>query len=150
MSRDEDEIRTLIEERSAAIRDKDASRALATLAADIVAFELAPPLALGPGAARDEAGLIAWLSGWEGPIGIEIRDLHVEAGGDTGWSRSLNRLHGRLKGGRAVDMWMRSTLAFRREEGVWKIAHGHSSVPFLMDGSYRAALDLTPDGPPPA
>ena len=138
-------IRALIEERAAAIRDKDAARAAATLADDVVAFELAPPLALGPDQARDEAGLAAWLAGWEGPVGIEISDLHVEAAGGVGWSRSLNRLHGTLKGGRAVDMWMRSTLAFRKVGGAWKIAHGHSSVPFLMDGSYRAAIDLTPD-----
>jgi ketosteroid isomerase-like protein len=144
LNEDEAGIRALIEERSAAIRDKDAARALATLANDVVAFELAPPLALAPDAALDEAGLVAWLSGWEGPVGIEIRDLHVEAGGDVGWCRSLNRLHGTLKGGREVDMWMRSTLAFRREGGAWKIAHGHSSVPFLMDGSYRAAVDLSP------
>jgi ketosteroid isomerase-like protein len=145
MSEDEAEIWALINERSAAIRDKDAARAVATLARDMVAFELAPPLALGPEAARDEAGLVAWLSGWEGPVGIEIRDLHVEAGGDVGWSRSLNRLHGTLKDGRQVDMWMRSTLAFRREDGAWRIAHGHSSLPFLMDGSYRAATDLQPE-----
>ena len=145
MNEDEAGIRALIEERTAAIRDKDAARAMATLASDIVTFELAPPLALGPEAARDEAGLAAWLSGWEGPIGIEILDLHVEAGGDVGWSRSLNRLHGTLKDGREVDMWMRSTLAFRREDGAWRIAHGHSSLPFLMDGSYRAALDLKPE-----
>jgi ketosteroid isomerase-like protein len=142
---DEAAIRALIEERSAAMRGKDAARAVAALARDIVAFELAPPLALGPQAARDEAGLAAWLSAWEGPVGIEIRDLHIETGGDVGWCRSLNRLHGRLKGGRSVDMWMRSTLAFRREDGAWKIAHGHSSLPFLMDGSYRAATDLKPD-----
>ncbi|HYJ81947.1 MAG TPA: nuclear transport factor 2 family protein [Allosphingosinicella sp.] len=145
MDEDQAEIRALIEERCEAIREKDARRAVATLAADVVAFELAPPLALGPGAARDEAGLAAWLSGWEGPVGIEMRHLHIEAVGDIGWCRSLNRLHGTLKGGRRVDMWIRSTLAFRREGGGWKIAHGHSSVPFLMDGSYRAALDLTPD-----
>ena len=84
----------------AAIRDKDAARAMATLADDIVAFELAPPLALGPDQARDEAGLAAWLAGWEGPVGIEIRDLHIAASGDVGWSRSLNRLHGTLKDGR--------------------------------------------------
>lgn len=143
---DEDAIRALIDERCAAMHAKDAARAMATLARDVVAFELAPPLALGPDAALDEEGLSAWLSGWEGPVGIEIRDLHVEAGGDVGWCRSLNRLHGTLKGGRAVDMWMRSTLAFRREDGGWKIAHGHSSVPFLMDGSFRAATDLKPHG----
>ena len=141
----EAQIRALIEERAAAIRDRDVERAVATLADDLVAFELAPPLALGPQAARDEAGLRAWLDGWEGPVGIEMKDLHVEVSGDVGWSRSLNRLHGTLKGGRKVDMWMRSTLGLRRVGGTWKIAHGHSSVPFRMDGSYRAATDLKPD-----
>ena len=145
MNEDEAGIRALIDERTAAIADKDPARAMATLADDVVAFELAPPLALGPDAARDEAGLAAWLAGWEGPVGIEICELHIETG-DVGWSRSLNRLHGTLKGGRQVDMWMRSTLAFRREGGAWKIAHGHSSVPFRMDGSFRAATDLEPDG----
>jgi ketosteroid isomerase-like protein len=146
MNDDEARIRALIDERTAAIREKDAARAMTTLAGDVVAFELAPPLALGPEAARDEAGLAAWLSAWAGPVGIEIRDLHVEVGGGVGWSRSLNRLHGTLTDGRKVDMWMRSTLGFRREEGAWRIAHGHSSLPFLMDGSYRAATDLKPEG----
>jgi ketosteroid isomerase-like protein len=145
MNDDEAGIKAVIDERSAAMRDKDAARATATLARDVVAFELAPPLALGPEAARDETGLADWLAGWEGPVGIEIRDLHIETGGDVGWSRGLNRLHGILKDGREVDMWMRSTLAFRREDGAWKIAHGHSSVPFLMDGSFRAATDLEPE-----
>ena len=53
----------------------------------------------------------------------------------TGWAGS---------GGGAVDFWMRSTLGFRKSQGVWKIAHGHSSVPFAMDGSFRALLDLQP------
>jgi ketosteroid isomerase-like protein len=146
MNGDEAEIRGLIEERAAAIRDRDAARAVATLAPDIVAFELAPPLALAAGQARDEPALAAWLDGWEGAPAIEIRDLHIEAAGEVAWSRSLNRLHGKLKDGREVDMWMRSTLGFRKVDGAWKIAHGHSSVPFLMDGSYRAALDLVPEG----
>ena len=121
-----------------------AASRIALFAGQPIAFIVA--LALGPEAARDEAGLAAWLAGWEGPVGIEIRDLHIEVGGDVGWCRSLNRLHGTLRGGRTVDMWMRSTLGFRREDGAWKIAHGHSSVPFLMDGSFRAATDLKPDG----
>ena len=139
-------IRSLIDERVAAMREKDAARAVATLAPDVVAFELAPPLALEGEAARDEAALAAWLAGWEGPVEIEIRDLRVAVSGDVAWSHSLNRLRGTLKGGRIVDMWMRSTLGFRKLGGQWKIAHGHSSVPFRMDGSYRAATDLVPAG----
>jgi hypothetical protein len=32
----------------------------------------------------------------------------------------------------------------RRRDGHWKIAHMHNSVPFAMDGSRLALLDLTP------
>ena len=145
MNDDEAGIRALIEERSDAMRDKDSARAVATLASDVVVFELAPPLSVGAEAAHDASALAAWLEGWDGPVGVEIRDLHIETGGDIGWSRSLNRLHGRLTNGREVDMWMRSTLCFRKVDGQWKIAHGHSSLPFLMDGSYRAARDLLPE-----
>ena len=144
MTEEEAAIRALLEERVAAMRAKDAARAVATLADDVVAFELAPPLRLGPDAARDQAGLEAWFAVWEGPVEIELRDLRIEASGRVGFCHSLNRLRGTRVGGNAVDFWMRSTLGLRKEAGAWKIAHGHSSVPFLMDGSYRAAMDLQP------
>ena len=140
----EAEIRALVEERAEAVRTKDVVRAMATLADDVTAFELAPPLALGPAQVRDEAALEAWFAGWEGPLEVEIRDLAVAASGDVGFCHSLNRLGGIRIDGRKVSFWMRSTLGLRRIGGAWKIAHAHTSVPFQMDGSFRAALDLTP------
>jgi PhnB protein len=141
---DEAQIRALIDERIEAIRVKDAKRAVATLAEDVVAFELPPPLVQGPEGVRDEAALEAWFSGWSGPILIEMQDLKIEHGGNIAYAHSLNRMRGTRSGGREVDFWMRSTLGFRRTGEGWKIAHGHSSVPFYMDGSVRAALDLKP------
>lgn len=41
-------------------------------------------------------------------------------------------------------MWLRETLGFRKLAGEWKITHQHESVPFYMDGSFRAATDLKP------
>lgn len=141
---DEELIRAVIDERIAAIREKDAERAVATLAKDIVAFELGPPLALHPEAARDAEGLEAWFATWDGGIDIELRDLVIACDGDIAFARSLNRMRGTKADGTAVDFWMRSTLGFRRTNGVWKIVHGHTSVPFYMDGSFRAARDLQP------
>ena len=140
----EAEIRALVEERAEAVRTKDVARAMATLADDVVAFELAPPLALGPEQVRDAAALEAWFAGWQGPLEVEIRGLEVAASGEVGYCRSLNRLGGTRADGRKVSFWMRSTLGLRRVDGQWKIAHAHSSVPFRMDGSFRAALDLEP------
>ena len=140
----EAEIRAVLDARIDAMRRKDAAAAIALLAPDITAFELAPPLALKSEAARDEAGLAAWFAMFEGGVEVELRDLVIEADGDVAIAHSLNRLIATRKDGVAVDFWMRSTLGFRRTDGVWKISHGHTSVPFYMDGSYRAARDLQP------
>ncbi len=143
-SNNEEEIRAVVEERIAAMRGKDAARAVAVLAEDVVAFELAPPLALPPGAARDAEGLAAWLSGFEA-IDVEVRDMTIEADGGVAFAHALHHLTGTRTGGAPVSLWMRSTLCFRREAGGWKMAHAHTSVPFLMDGSFRAAVDLKPE-----
>jgi ketosteroid isomerase-like protein len=137
------EIRHVIDDRIAAIGDKDAARAIAYLAGDIVAFELAPPLSLAADAVRDEAEFAAWLAGFE-DIAIEIRDLAIEADERVGFARALHHLTGTRVGGKPVSLWLRSTLCLRREPDGWRIAHAHSSVPMLMDGSFRAATDLEP------
>src|SRR5881628_857183 len=115
MAEAEAEIHALIDERIAAIRAKDATAATACLAVDVVAFELAPPLALPPGAAADVQGLAAWLSGFS-EIDIEVRDLVVEASDGVGFARSLHHLRATRTDGRPVSLWMRSTLCFRRED----------------------------------
>jgi PhnB protein len=46
--------------------------------------------------------------------------------------------------GQKVDLWFRQTLCFRKINGTWAIVHEHESVPFCMDGSFRAAIDLKP------
>jgi ketosteroid isomerase-like protein len=142
----EDEIRAVIEERIAAMRAKNAARAVAAIADDVVSFELAPPLALPPGAAADADGLAAWMAGFD-EIDIEVRDMAIEADERVGFARALHHLKGTRTGGRPVSLWMRSTLCFRREAGGWRIVHAHSSVPFHMDGSFRAAVELTPRDP---
>jgi ketosteroid isomerase-like protein len=139
----ESEIRAIIEERVAAIREKDAARAMRVMAEDVVAFELVPPLALPPGAARDEAGFAAWLASFE-RISVEVRDLGIEADGRVGFAHSLHHLTGTRVGGVPVDLWLRSTLCFRCEPDGWKIAHAHSSVPFHPGPDMRAAVDLKP------
>ena len=139
MNEDETAIRALIEERAAAMRDRDSARSVATLAEDVVALELAPPLALAPESARDEAGLAAWLAGWDGPVGIEIRDLHVEAAGDVGWSRSLNRLHGVLKAA------ARSTCGCDRRSGsAGSTGHGKSRTATAPSRSTWMAASAPP------
>ena len=59
-------------------------------------------------------------------------------------ARGLAHLTGTKKDGEKIDVWLRSTTGLRRIAGAWKITHQHTSVPFYMDGSYKAAVDLKP------
>jgi ketosteroid isomerase-like protein len=86
----------------------------------------------------------SWFATWQGPIGTEIRDLAIDVSGDLGVSHSLNLMTGTAASGHEVKLWYRQTLSFRKVNGAWKIAHEHTSVPFYMDGSFRAATDLKP------
>jgi ketosteroid isomerase-like protein len=106
MAEAEAEIRRLIDGRIAAMRAKDAAAAVACLADDVVAFELAPPLALPSGAARDVAGFAAWLSAFE-EIDVEVGDLRIEAAGEVGFAYALHHLTGTRAGGHKVDLCAR-------------------------------------------
>ncbi|HXG81891.1 MAG TPA: nuclear transport factor 2 family protein [Sphingomicrobium sp.] len=141
---DVEAIRALIEARADAMRRKDAAAAVELLADDIVAFEMIPPLALPPGSAHDGQAMAGWFSTWEGPIEIEMRNLVVHVDGNIAFSHSLNRLTGTRLGGGRTDIWMRSTLGFRRTADGWRIVHGHTSVPFDPADRFKACLNLRP------
>ena len=137
-------VRSVIEQRIAAIAARDAPAAMAVLAPDLVVFELAGPLRIAAAEATDVEAMQAWLNSWDGPIETEISGLQIHVSGDVAFCHSLNRLRATRSGGQAVDFWMRSTLGLRRRDGEWKVVHGHTSVPFHTDGCFRAALDLMP------
>jgi ketosteroid isomerase-like protein len=148
---DEAAIRSLLARRTAATTAKDPSATIAAFTADPIVFDLAPPLVHDADLVRDPANLNQWFSTWDGPIHLDTRDLEIHVGGDIAYATALLRMRGTKTGGERSDLWFRSTVGLRREHGAWKIAHEHNSVPFLMDGSYRAAVDLRPgDDAPPA
>jgi uncharacterized protein (TIGR02246 family) len=134
------EIEAVLGQLARAHVDHDAEAIADSYAADALIYDLAPPLARR-GMDRDE--IAAWLAGWEGPIRIDSRDVDVAIDGDLAFVSALNRMRGR-QGGKDQDLWYRTTLCLRRAGGRWRIVCDHASVPFYMDGSYRAAIDLEP------
>lgn len=137
-----DEIRALCRRLSEAHAERDADAIVDCFAPDALVYGLAPPLGQR---GMDRAAIVAWLDTWEGPLDIEAADSEVVAEGDVGFVTGLNRMRGRKRDGETVDLWFRTTLGLRRIEGRWLIVHDHSSVPFYMDGSYRACTDLRPE-----
>jgi ketosteroid isomerase-like protein len=140
-ARDEAEIRALIEDRAKALRAKDTEGVVIHQTADFLQFSLAPPLI---SAATDKKGLAGWFATLQGPIGYEIQNLSITAGDGIAFCRSLNRMNGTATHGENFELWFRQTLCLRKVGETWKIAHQHDSVPFYMDGSLKAAVDLQP------
>lgn len=139
---DEARVRAVMDGWAKAIAAKDIDAVMSHYAADIVTFDLAPPLqTTGPEALKKS--LEAWFPTFRGPVGYEIRDLRVTTGDDVAF-RSLNRICGTRSDGTETDVWVRATVGLRKISGKWLIVHAHESVPFYMDGSYRAAVDLKP------
>jgi uncharacterized protein (TIGR02246 family) len=140
---DEAQIRALIDGWAKAISAKDINGVMANYAADIVTFDLAPPLEY-TGTDALKKSLQEWFSTFRGPVGYEIRDLCITTGDDVAFCRSLNRISGARTDGEETNVWVRTTVGLRKIDGKWLIVHEHSSVPFYMDGSGRAAVDLKP------
>ena len=141
--RDELEIRALMERIHLAHHEKDAAGITAPYAKDAAFFSLAPPL---EHRGRERQEVQEWLDTWATPIEITAQDFAITVGGDLAWAHGFLRMQGTKKGAeKSVDFWMRETLCFERRDGVWRIVHEHTSVPFYMDASSRPAFDLKPE-----
>jgi ketosteroid isomerase-like protein len=138
---DETKIRTLVDKRANALRNKNARGVIFDHADDFVQFSLAPPLIATDANVK---GFEAWFATWQGQLGCELRDLTIAVDDGIAFSHSLNHMTGSKTDGQKVDLWFRQTLCFRKINGTWAIVHEQESVPFYMDGSFRAAIDLKP------
>jgi len=124
-----------------ALGNKNAAGVVEHLSDDIVSFTLAAPLVHR---GKDADGLKGWFSSWNGPIGGDAVDVKLTVGEDVAFWTGLVHMTGRKTDGFEVDLWFRQTLGLRKQAGIWKIIHEHTSVPFAMDGSGRAELELKP------
>ncbi|TCU09922.1 YybH family protein [Rhizobium sullae] len=138
---EEETIIAMLMMRASAIGDKNAKDALTYETEDSVEFSLAPPLVYH---GKDEAGLQDWFDTWEGPIGSDVHDAKLTVGGDVAFWSGLLHMTGTKTDGAEVDLWFRQTLGLVKRDGRWLVAHQHASVPFAMDGSERALVDLKP------
>lgn len=141
---DETTIRQLVADRTTAMRAGDAATICHAYAPDAVVFTLAPPLVQPPDGSRDVDQMQAWFLDKGGSVWSEVRDLRVTVDGDLALCTSLQSMGAPADSPQPFTLWYRSTLGLRRLDAQWRIIHEHSSTPFHMDGSFRAATDLQP------
>ncbi|KUL34226.1 YybH family protein [Actinoplanes awajinensis] len=138
-----EEIRKVIEARAALLEKGDVDAIVAYYAPQVVQFTLAPPLRQPAG--MDPAGLAAWIAGFEAPPRREVTQLEITTDGDVAFATSIDSMAATPRGAsEGFRMWYRVTTGLRRIDGRWLITHEHQSVPFEMDGSLRASVDLEP------
>jgi len=141
-------IRERIDALAQAIRAKDLDGVMAIFAADVVSFDLGPPLVHG-GGEDFRSHWRALFDAYRDDIAYEVRDLAVAVAGDVAFSHSLNRMAGAAADGRRSERWLRWTACWRRTAGRWQVVHEHVSVPVDLRAG-RALLDLRPPPEPAA
>ncbi|MGW0483556.1 YybH family protein [Nonomuraea sp. NPDC003214] len=124
------------------LRAKDLDGLRSLYAADVVSFDIEPPL--------QHVGVEAKMKNWTNVFAVfetvdyEVRDLTLTVGDEVAFGHCFGRLSGTLKNGTATSgMWVRGTFCFRKADGRWLIAHDQVSVPFDL-ASGRGVADLQP------
>jgi ketosteroid isomerase-like protein len=139
---EEEAIRAEMESIIESVRAKDVNAFLAHCSPDVVVFDMLPPLK-HEGVDAVRASWKSALQDFVGRADYEVIDLGIAVNGDVAFCLSLNRFGGTTRDGKLVNNWLRSTIAFRKIEGLWKIVHHHVSVPFDMRTG-KARVDLEP------
>jgi uncharacterized protein (TIGR02246 family) len=135
-------IRQQIDSLIAALRAKDLDTLGTIYAADVVSFDVEPPL--------QHVGLAAKLKNWVtaftmfAELSYELRDLALVVGDDVAFAYGFGRISGTLDNGAAANgMWVRATFCLQKLDDRWQITHDQASVP-LDFASGRGVTDLEP------
>jgi uncharacterized protein (TIGR02246 family) len=125
-SSDQAAIRAQIEAWAAAVRRQDMAGILANHAADMIMFDVPPPLQL-KGIAAYEASWPQFFDASPKPIKFDTIDLQITAGRDVAFAVALMRC-AEIEGGN-VDLDFRLTIGLHKIDGQWIVTHEHHSVP---------------------
>lgn len=138
----EAQIRLQINQIAEGIRAQDLEGLKRLYTADVVSFDVEPPL--------QHVGVAAKMKNWSNVFTFfqdatyEVRDLDLTVGDDVAFGHCFGRLSGTLRNGTATSgMWVRATFCFQQVEGNWLIAHDQVSVPLDM-ASGKGVTDLQP------
>ena len=138
----EAQIRLQINQIAEGIRAQDLEGLERLYTADVVSFDIEPPL--------QHVGVAAKMKNWSNVFTFfrdatyEVRDLNLTVGDDVAFGHGFGRLSGTLRNGTATSgMWVRATFCFQQVDGNWLIAHDQVSVPLDM-ASGKGVTDLQP------
>jgi uncharacterized protein (TIGR02246 family) len=125
---EEAEITRLIEDWARAVRHRDFTGILANHSADILMFDVPPPV--------QSKGIDAYRSTWDlffswspDPVVFDILEMSVTAGNDVAFVTAIMRCAGTPTAGENSQLTFRLTVGLRKVDRQWVIAHEHHSFP---------------------
>ncbi len=125
---DEAAIRELVENWARAVRAKDLDRILAHHSADMLMFDVPPPV--------ESKGIEAYKKTWDlffswsdDPVVFDIKNMDIVAGTDVAFVAALMRCAGTEKNGERIELEFRLTIGLRKIGGQWMVLHEHHSIP---------------------
>lgn len=138
-----EEIRKIIVNRISGVKAKNVDQAIENFREDVISYDVVGELKfVGIDAVRNR--LKEWFSTLSEIIDFEISDIKITSASDISFCSSLNHISARMVGGNILDMWWRETTCYVKSDGIWKITHAHSSVPFDASTG-KASLGLKPN-----
>ena len=127
-SRNEAEIRELIENWARAVRAKNIDGILANHAPEILMFDVPPP--------SQSKGIEAYKKTWDfffawaRDSGVfDIKELDVTAGDEVAFATALMRCAGTEANGDKLELDFRLTVGLKKIDGRWNVTHEHHSIP---------------------
>jgi uncharacterized protein (TIGR02246 family) len=125
---DESAVRSLIEHWAAAVRSMDYDGIVKHHSADILMFDVPPPL--------QGRGIDAYRKTWDvffrwtgERVVYDILELNVTAGDTVAFATAIMQCSGTEPSGERVQLQFRLTVGLERVNGVWTITHEHHSIP---------------------
>jgi uncharacterized protein (TIGR02246 family) len=128
LSKDEVDIRKLIERWAKAVRDGDWTGIRQDHAPDILMFDVPLPL-LSQGLDSYMATWERFLSWSDKPVAFDLHDVRITAGKDVAFATALGRCAGVDANSRREELTFRLTMCFRKMWGRWHVMHEHHSLP---------------------
>ena len=123
----EAQIRTLIENWAAAVRNKDMDGILAHHSADIVMYDVPPPF--------ESVGIDGYRNTWDiffkyTRLGIfDIQKLHIIADEHVAFCYATLKCSDKSDSGEFVELPFRLTIGLKKIGEQWTIVHEHHSIP---------------------
>jgi uncharacterized protein (TIGR02246 family) len=127
-SKDEAEIRALIERWARAVREEDRTAIRMDHDPDILMFDVPPPFL--------SRGLDAYMATWETffsyaqkPVAFDFHEVQVTCGQDVSFATALGKCVNTDKHGQREPLDFRLTMGLRKIDGKWRVMHEHHSLP---------------------